>query len=304
VNRREIVLTSVSTVVGAAAGSAVTYAVVKKKIETRAFAEAEKEIEQVKDRYRLLRKEPPYDDPATAARAYMKHMDEMQEYAARLVEGAEEAAEERVEDLREQLAESLETQAEVEHDAQIAADILQQQEYASAQTPEDKLAINNIFDAAKQARLRRLAEAEQVEEELQTGALDRTTGEQRDPDAFDELSARDPRPPFIISYDEYGDDSNEFSKIVLTYFEGDNTLADDAEHEIPDVEGTVGAANLEQFGVESDSVDSVYIRNERLRVDYQVVLDEGSYNHIVLGLQEMEAHQSKNKPRVKRMRDE
>jgi hypothetical protein len=301
VNRREIVLTSVSAVVGAAAGSAVTYAVVKKKIEARAFAQAEEEIAQVKDMYRLLRKEPPYDDPATAARAYMERVDQLQHYAEQGIEAAEEIAEERVEELKEQLAESLETQEEVERDAQTAADILEQQEYASAQTPEDRSAIQNIFEAATQARLRRQAEAEAEAAEVRTGDLDRTTGERRDPDAFDELAARDPRPPFIISYDEFGDDSNEFAKIVLTYFEGDNTLADDAEHEIPDIEGTVGSANLEQFGVDSDSTDSVYIRNERLLVDYQVVRDEGSYMHIILGEREMEQHQ--NKSRVKRMRD-
>ena len=64
-------------VAGLAIGSAVTYAVVNKRLSKKYFDLANEEIESVKDTYKLLRKEPPYDDPRTAVAAYAERLDEL-----------------------------------------------------------------------------------------------------------------------------------------------------------------------------------------------------------------------------------
>lgn len=62
---------------------------------------------------------------------------------------------------------------------------------------------------------------------------------------------------------------NGYEKKLLTYFYGDQTLVDDEaddEHQILSIQDTVGDTNLEEF----DDDNVIYIRNDRLGVDYEV----------------------------------
>lgn len=123
-----------------------------------------------------------------------------------------------------------------------------------------------------------------------------------------ELVMPEPHPsePYIITVDQFMDDFNkngdDYDKITVSYYEGDDTLADEREAIVPDVEGTVGQANLSRFGHASEDPNVVYVRNERLRVDFEVLREEDAYSHQVLGLDErFLEHQEK--PRPRKMRD-
>lgn len=86
----------------------------------------------------------------------------------------------------------------------------------------------------------------------------------------------DYRDPYVISMDEFATmDGHE--AVTLTYFR-DGVLADENYDMVTDVEATVGDAleRLEQYGE-----DCVYVRNERLRVDYEVLRDMRSYHEIL-----------------------
>lgn len=109
--------------------------------------------------------------------------------------------------------------------------------------------------------------------------------------------------PYVISTDEYMNDADEYDKLVLTYFEADNTLVDEADTIIPDVEGTVGAANLLNFGAGSKDKNVVYIRNDRQENDYEVIRNMSSYSQVVLGIEEWDARDVRRPKQVRKMRD-
>ena len=82
--------------------------------------------------------------------------------------------------------------------------------------------------------------------------------------------------PYVISPDEFTE-FEDYETISLTYY-SDGILADDNDEIIEDVEGTVGEDSLEHFG--EYEPDSVYVRNDRRKCDYEILLDERAYSDI------------------------
>lgn len=99
------------------------------------------------------------------------------------------------------------------------------------------------------------------------------------PDAM----TRNRKVPYVIREDEYFENDTGFDQKTLTYFKGDDTLCDDADQIIEDVEATVGKANLDTFGRISNDPNVTYVRNEKLRVEYEIVLDHQNYGEVVAG---------------------
>lgn len=83
--------------------------------------------------------------------------------------------------------------------------------------------------------------------------------------------------PYVISPEEFGY-SDEYEKISLTYY-ADQVLADDDDRAIHDVEEIVGFDSLNHFGEYED--DSVFVRNDRLKVDYEILLSQLTYAEIL-----------------------
>lgn len=122
-------------------------------------------------------------------------------------------------------------------------------------------------------------------------------GEEVDPPFL----VRTPEKPYIIPIGDYmnpEDDFEDYDRITITYYDEDEVLTDDADKVIPDVNKTVGTANLKRFGKDSDNPDIVYIRNEKLRTDFEIARVSGSYTKIVLGFD------SKPSARTKRLRED
>lgn len=86
-----------------------------------------------------------------------------------------------------------------------------------------------------------------------------------------------PDEPYVISPDEFGESDN-YTQISLTYY-ADGTLADDEDEIMEDIEGTVGEDFADHFGDYED--DSVHIRNDRLRCDYEILKDNRTYDEVV-----------------------
>lgn len=100
------------------------------------------------------------------------------------------------------------------------------------------------------------------------------------PDALEE----DPEPeektwkaPYVISPDEFGE-FDDYDKISLTFY-SDHILCDDDNEPVEDVESTIGFESLNHFGEYED--DSVFVRNERLKVDYEILLDLRKYSDVL-----------------------
>lgn len=82
--------------------------------------------------------------------------------------------------------------------------------------------------------------------------------------------------PYIISPDEFGEE-DEYETISLTYY-ADGVLADDMDYLVEDVEETVGNDYASHFGEYED--DSVFVRNDRLKADYEILMDERNYSDV------------------------
>lgn len=88
-----------------------------------------------------------------------------------------------------------------------------------------------------------------------------------------------PNKPYTISPEEFGESGN-YTQISLTYY-SDGVLADDEDEIIEDIDDTVGEDFADHFGDYED--DSVFVRNDRLRCDYEILKDNRSY-HDVAGI--------------------
>lgn len=82
--------------------------------------------------------------------------------------------------------------------------------------------------------------------------------------------------PYVISPEEFGE-FEEYEKISLTYY-ADEVLADENDEEVDDVDEIVGDESLNHFGDYED--DSVFVRNDRLKCDYEILLDQRNYSDV------------------------
>lgn len=83
--------------------------------------------------------------------------------------------------------------------------------------------------------------------------------------------------PYVIAPEQFAE-LDDYDRISLTYY-SDHILADDNDQPLEDVEGTVGFESLTHFGEYED--DSVYVRNDRLKVDYEILRDERKYSDVI-----------------------
>ena len=67
-------------------------------------------------------------------------------------------------------------------------------------------------------------------------------------------------------------------RISLTYY-ADGVLADENDEVIEDVEDAVGIDSLNRFGEYED--DSVFVRNDARKCDYEILLDQRTYSEVV-----------------------
>ena len=83
--------------------------------------------------------------------------------------------------------------------------------------------------------------------------------------------------PYVISPEEFGE-FDDYEAIGLTYY-ADQVLTDDDDELIEDIEDTIGFDSLNHFGEYED--DSVFVRNDRLKCDYEILLDHRKYSDVV-----------------------
>ena len=82
--------------------------------------------------------------------------------------------------------------------------------------------------------------------------------------------------PYVIPPEQFGDDEG-YEQIILTYY-ADGVLADENDEVIEDVEDAVGIDSLNHFGEYED--DSVFVRNEARKCDYEILLDQRTYSEV------------------------
>lgn len=93
----------------------------------------------------------------------------------------------------------------------------------------------------------------------------------------------DPSLPYVISFEEYMENDQEHEQVSLTFFAGDDVLTDEKDQPIDDVEHTIGEMSLTRFGHGSKDSKIVYVRNDKIDLDFEVILSQGKYAEEVLG---------------------
>lgn len=114
-----------------------------------------------------------------------------------------------------------------------------------------------------------------------------------------ELLERDPEKPYIIHIDEFIENEPNHSNDTLTYYKGDDILVDAIDVPIYDYKNTVGEL---KFGHGSNDPNVVYVRNEKLNADYEILLDHGYFQVEVLG-HEIETNLSHERSPLLRFRE-
>ena len=78
--------------------------------------------------------------------------------------------------------------------------------------------------------------------------------------------------PYVIKPEEFGD--SDYDLVSLNYY-ADKVLVDEDDNPIEDIDYLVGEDSLKHFGEYED--DSVFVRNDNLKTDFEILLVEEKY---------------------------
>lgn len=90
------------------------------------------------------------------------------------------------------------------------------------------------------------------------------------------IAEHDSNKPYVVSPEEFGEKG--YTVISLSYY-ADGVLADEDDHVVEDVDAVIGYESLEHFGEYENN--SVHVRNDRLRCDYEILIDLREYSEVI-----------------------
>lgn len=132
--------------------------------------------------------------------------------------------------------------------------------------------------------------------------LDPEPEEETFPDEED-LEDRSPDTPYVITKSEWDAQESGLPQMSLSWYAGDKILVDEQVVPIPKPEVVVGQL---PFGKASGDSNTVYIRNEALQAEYEVIRLDSSYTIDILGMEaeeEAEAEDLKHSNQLMKFRD-
>lgn len=232
-----------TAVVSAATASYFTYEAVNERLEEKYRELAETEIHEAKEFYTVLRKDK-FESPADAVR-------ELVPEAERPVAPVTAAAAEALTKYQGRSNNEFDPLAPTDH-----SDLETQLKGAPVEVAVEH--VTNVF----------------------------VDGQPVNPDEWDqeaELEKRRNGQPFVISKEEFNAGELDFDQTTITYYAADDTLVDEREKVIEDVELAVGEDNLKRFGQGSGDNNVLYVRNEKLELDFEILKARGSYAQDRLG---------------------
>lgn len=255
---------AIYAVAGAVVGGAATYFATVKHIKRKFARLAEEEIDSVKDSFNLFHGKGPYKDPE----AQIAEVRQRVGYFDQLNELAYKAQE----DLE---AENIEIKAASEERvSEGSVDV----GYYDPDEPSNQV-------------------AETISEDLQELFVTNEPSE---------TEVGDPSVPYYINEVLFMQTENTHDKIHVEWYDEDNTLADESDSLIApeQVVNLLGPNFVSWFGKDEDYPNIIHVRNDRLRADFEVTLNEGSYTKLVLGFDSSEDDRFRHRKQVKKLRDD
>jgi hypothetical protein len=119
-----------------------------------------------------------------------------------------------------------------------------------------------------------------------------------------ELPSRSENVPYVIHRDEFFGEETPYEQIQLTYYEGDDVLADSHDTPVDDQDAMVGLGNLSKFGHGSQDPNIVYIRNHELQLEIEISHHDGKFAEEVHGFSDDELKHSHRRQRKQRRFDD
>lgn len=110
---------------------------------------------------------------------------------------------------------------------------------------------------------------------------DADDGDDEEGDLSSATVIRDTTVPYVIMAEEYTDENREFSKVSLTWYTVDEVLVDERDSPLKDI--SIAGEFHDKFGVDSGDDDIVFMRNEQLTLDMEIIRKEVSFRETVLG---------------------
>lgn len=104
-----------------------------------------------------------------------------------------------------------------------------------------------------------------------------------------EIASRPEDGPYIISVEEYAQNEHDFYQTEIIYYAGDNILTDEHQTPIPHYENVVGEL---KFGHGSNDANIVFVRNPKMKMEWEIIYDRGTYQEEVLGMEVEKAYPS------------
>lgn len=132
---------------------------------------------------------------------------------------------------------------------------------------------------AQREKERVLAETTNTQPEPEPVRIIALDDQEWDMDA--EVAARNPDEPYILHVDEFVNEEMDFDQETLEYYAGDDIITDTDSTPIYNYRGLIGEL---KFGHGSKDPNVVYIRNEKIHREWEVLLNPGSYAEEVMGL--------------------
>jgi len=246
------IATAALTVFSTAVGATAGFVYAKRKLAAEFEAIAEQEIAEAKAFYSTLNKKGDFETPEQAVKKLVGE------------DAVSTPAEEAAEALAQYQGQTVEVVTADEGLMEVAEEVQPQVQEENSEHPIEPTKSQILFEGV----------ALNVDQwDLEAERMNRELGR-----------------PYVITENEWSENTDNNDRQVLTYFAGDDTLVDEDEAMIDDIEGTVGQDNMQRFGHGCDDPNVVFIRNERIGTDFEVMRHTGNYAEEVLGLVESDDH--------------
>ena len=134
-------------------------------------------------------------------------------------------------------------------------------------------------NSVKENNEKRDNEIKKEEDVVVLNAVD-TTNKKSEPTDYTSYSKKDrkeERTTSLITSERFSNEEPEYEKITLSYFDVDGILADDYGDTV-DIESSIGKKGPEYFELLHEDV--IYIRNDSLKIDYEIALEHGAYSDV------------------------
>lgn len=174
-------------------------------------------------------------------------------------------------------------------------EVVREQGYSTAEPPmavtPPSAVVNAARDGAEDPRPEPTVKEENVfskppvsPEEVGTPIIDNNWDYTR------ELSRRSVHKPYVIHVDEK-DENETYDTVTYTYYEEDDVLCNERDEVIgkDERDALIGEANLNRFGHGSGDPTVVFIRNDRLEMQMEIVRSPNSFAEEVHGFQHSES---------------